>query len=96
MIFQSTSSWNPKAVLQADDVILHQSRKGDFLEWLLCQDAGAALRKIEIGIRYSDYLDFLSVCIEDRLTVEENLKAIIRYHIIVYRNSKKLKNQKLF
>jgi len=54
------------------------------------------LRKIEIGVKDKDYLDFLSVCIEEELSVEDKLKNIIRYHVIVYRNKRKLRNQKLF
>ena len=42
------------------------------------------------------YLDFPSVCIEEELSVEDNLKDIIRYHIITYRNRKNLGNTKLF
>jgi len=53
------------------------------------------LRKIEIGIKDKDYLDFLSVCIEEELTVEDKLKNIIKYHLITYRNRKKLRNTKL-
>jgi hypothetical protein len=54
------------------------------------------LRRIEIDILDKDYLDFLSICIEEELSVEDKLKNIIRYHLIIYRNRKKIRNQKLF
>jgi len=54
------------------------------------------LRKIEIKLEDKDYLDFLSICINQDLTVEENLKNIIKYHLIIYRNKNKIKNKKLF
>jgi hypothetical protein len=54
------------------------------------------LKKIEIDILDKDYLDFLSVCIDEELSVEEKLKNIIKYHLITYRNMKKIRNQKLF
>jgi hypothetical protein len=54
------------------------------------------LRRINVDVKYEDYLDFLSVCIEDNLSVEEKLKDMIRYHVITYRNSKKIGNPKLF
>ncbi|MCH7561437.1 MAG: hypothetical protein IIC67_08770 [Thaumarchaeota archaeon] len=54
------------------------------------------MRKIEIDILDKDYLDFLSICIEEELTVEDKLKNIIRYHLITYRNRKKMRNTKLF
>ena len=54
------------------------------------------MRKIEIGIKDSEYFDFLSICINDELSVEEKLKNIIRYHVIIYRNSRKLKAKTLF
>ena len=54
------------------------------------------MRKIDLEIKDREYLDFLSVCIEDNMSVEEKLKDIIRYHVIVYRNSRKMRNQKLF
>ncbi|MCH2406283.1 hypothetical protein HX860_01890 [Marine Group I thaumarchaeote] len=53
------------------------------------------MRKIEIGIKDKDYLDFLSICIEEELSVEDKLKNIIRYHLITYRNRKKMRNEKL-
>ncbi|MHA7647159.1 hypothetical protein [Nitrosopumilus sp. S4] len=53
------------------------------------------MRKIEIDVKDKDYLDFLSVCINEELSVEDKLKNIIKYHVITYRNNKKLKNQKL-
>jgi len=53
------------------------------------------LRKIEIKINDKDYLDFLSICIDDELSVENKLKNIIMYHLIIYRNRKKLRNEKL-
>jgi hypothetical protein len=54
------------------------------------------LRKIEIKIQDKDYFDFLSVSINADLSVEENLKNIIKYHLITYRNKRKIKNKKLF
>ena len=54
------------------------------------------MRKIEIRIKDADYLDFLSVCINEELSVEKKLQNIIRYHIVTYRNSKKMTSQKLF
>ncbi|QLH04728.1 hypothetical protein C5F49_04930 [Nitrosopumilus oxyclinae] len=54
------------------------------------------MRKIEIDVKDKDYLDFLSVCINEELSVEAKLKNIIKYHIITYRNMKKIRNQKLF
>jgi len=53
------------------------------------------LRKIELGIKDADYFDFLSVCVDEELSVEEKLKNIIRYHVIIYRNRKKMRNEKL-
>jgi hypothetical protein len=53
------------------------------------------LRKIEIDVKDKDYLDFLSVCINEELSVEAKLKNIIKYHIITYQNRMKIKNQKL-
>ncbi|MBT8242862.1 MAG: hypothetical protein HKP34_04025 [Nitrosopumilus sp.] len=53
------------------------------------------MRKIEIDILDKDYLDFLSVCIDEELSVEEKLKNIIRYHLITYRNRKKMRNASL-
>ena len=52
------------------------------------------MRKINLDIKDKDYLDFLSVCIEEELTVEEKLKNIIKYHLITYRKKRKL-NQKI-
>ena len=49
-----------------------------------------------LDILDKDYHDFLSVCIDDELSVEEKLKNIIKYHLITYRNRKKIRNQKLF
>ena len=37
------------------------------------------MRKINLDIEDEEYLDFLSICIEDNLKVEDKLKAIIRY-----------------
>jgi hypothetical protein len=54
------------------------------------------LRKIEIKLHDKDYFDFLSISINQELSVEENLKNIIKYHLIVYRNKNKIKNKKLF
>jgi hypothetical protein len=42
-----------------------------------------------------EYFDFLGISINENLTVEEKLKEIIRYHIIIEHNKKKLKNRKL-
>jgi hypothetical protein len=53
------------------------------------------LRKIEIKIKDKDYLDFLSICIDDGLSMEGKLKNIIIYHLIIYRNRGKLRNEKL-
>lgn len=60
-----------------------------------CNDSSYELRKINIDVKYQDYLDFLSICIEEELAVEEKLKNIIRYHLITYRNRAKMRNQKL-
>ena len=54
------------------------------------------MRKIEIKIQDKDYFDFLSISIDADLSVEENLKNIIKYHLITYRNKRKIKNKKLF
>jgi len=54
------------------------------------------LRKIELEIKDKDYFDFLSISINAELSVEENLKNIIKYHLITYRNKRKIKNKKLF
>ena len=54
------------------------------------------MREIKIDILDKDYLDFLSVCVDEELSVEEKLKNIIRYHLITYRNRKKLRNSNLF
>jgi len=59
------------------------------------QDSSYELRKIEIKIKDKDYLDFLSICIDDELSVEGKLKNIITYHLIIYRNRQKLRNEKL-
>jgi len=59
------------------------------------QDSSYELRKIEIKIKDKDYLDFLSICIDDELSVEDKLKNIIMYHLIIYRNRQKLRNEKL-
>ena len=50
------------------------------------------MRKIEIKLQDEDYYDFLSISTDEELSVEENLKKIIRYHLIIYRNKKKIKN----
>jgi len=52
--------------------------------------------EIEIDMNDKDYLDFLSISINAELSVEENLKNIIKYHLITYRNKRKIRNQKLF
>ncbi len=54
------------------------------------------MRRIKIDVIDRDYLDFLSICIEEDLSVEAKLKNIILYHLITFRNRKKVKNQKLF
>ena len=54
------------------------------------------MMEIKIDILDKDYLDFLSVCIDEELSVEEKLKNIIRYHLITYRNRKKMHNARLF
>ncbi|AFS82672.1 hypothetical protein [Candidatus Nitrosopumilus sediminis] len=54
------------------------------------------MREIKIDILDKDYLDFLSVCVDEELSVEEKLKNIIRYHLITYRNQKKMRNATLF
>ncbi|QLH02951.1 hypothetical protein C5F47_05000 [Nitrosopumilus cobalaminigenes] len=54
------------------------------------------MREIKIDILDKDYLDFLSVCVDEELSVEDKLKNIIKYHLITYRNRKKIRNQKLF
>ena len=54
------------------------------------------MREIKIDILDKDYLDFLSVCVDEELSVEEKLKNIIRYHLITYRNRKKIRNSTLF
>jgi len=53
------------------------------------------LRKIEIKLLDKDYFDFLSICINQELSIEDNLKNIIKYHLIIYRNKNKIKNGKL-
>ena len=57
---------------------------------------GTELRKIEIKLKDKDYFDFLSISIDQELSVEDNLKNIIKYHLIIYRNKNKIKNKKLF
>jgi hypothetical protein len=58
-------------------------------------DSSVRLRKIQIEIKDQGYPDFLSICIDEELTVESKLKNIIQYHLIIYRNRKKMKNKKL-
>jgi len=53
------------------------------------------LREIKLGINDKEYYDFLSVCINEELSVEAKLKNIISYHVMVYRNRMKIRNQKL-
>ncbi|KAF6244376.1 hypothetical protein C6989_08850 [Nitrosopumilus sp. b2] len=53
------------------------------------------VREIHLKLNDQDYFGFLSVATEDNLTVEEKLKQIINYHLIVYRNKQKLKNEHL-
>jgi hypothetical protein len=43
-----------------------------------------------------NYFDFLSISINAELSVKENLKNIIKYHLITYYNKRKIRNQKLF
>jgi hypothetical protein len=74
---------------------LYQSCHANFKRELPHQDSSYELRKIEIGIKDKDYLDFLSICIDDELSVEDKLKNIIMYHLIIYRNRRKLRNEKL-
>jgi len=62
---------------------------------LFNQDTSFELREIKIPIKDKDYLDFLSVCVDEELSVEDKLKNIIKYHLITYRNRKKMKNEKL-
>jgi len=59
---------------------------------LFNQDTNFELREIKIPIKDKDYLDFISICIDGELTVEDKLKNIIKYHLITYRNRKKMKN----
>jgi hypothetical protein len=54
------------------------------------------MREIKIDVLDRDYFDFLSVCIDEELSVEDKLKNIIRYHLITYRNRKKIRNTNLF
>ncbi|QDI89646.1 hypothetical protein Nisw_00110 [Candidatus Nitrosopumilus sp. SW] len=53
------------------------------------------VREIRLKLTDNDYLGFLSIATADQLTVEEKLKQIINYHLIVYRNKQKLKNERL-
>jgi hypothetical protein len=53
------------------------------------------LREINLGINDKEYYDFLSVCIDEEITVEAKLQNIIRYHVIMYGNRMKIRNQKL-
>lgn len=53
------------------------------------------MREIRFKLNDDDYLEFLSISIDDQLSVEEKLKQIIHYHLIVNRNKKKLKNEQL-
>jgi len=62
---------------------------------VLHKDSSYELRKVEIEIKDKDYLDFLSICINGELSVEDKLKNIIRHHLIIYRNKQKLRNEKL-
>ena len=76
--------------------ILQSTCQDDFRRRLYHKGSGVKLRKIEIDVNDKDYLDFLSSCVDEELSVEEKLKNIIRYHVITYRNREKLKNIKLF
>lgn len=53
------------------------------------------MREIRLKLNDTDYLGFLSIATADQLTVEEKLKQIINYHLIIYRNKQKLKNERL-
>ncbi|MBI1662976.1 MAG: hypothetical protein IS860_05715 [Nitrosopumilus sp.] len=53
------------------------------------------MRIISLKLNDNDYIDFLSIATGDNLTVEEKLKEIIHYHLIVYQNKLKLKNERL-
>ena len=75
--------------------VLRQPCKDHLLRWDSHQDTSVELRKINLDLKDKDYLDFLTLCIEDELSVEENLKNIIRYHIITYRNRAKLASRNL-
>jgi hypothetical protein len=86
-----------KSLLSADYEVLHQSCQADFSGWFDNHGTGTPLmRKIEFGIKDNGYLNFLSVCIGDNLSVGVNLKEIIRYRIITYGNSRNVRHQKLF
>jgi hypothetical protein len=76
--------------MQANHEVLHQSCEDNILGWKSHQDASAELRKINLDLKDKDCLDFLTLCIEDELSVEEKTKSIIRYPIITYRNRAKL------
>jgi hypothetical protein len=62
--------------LQADHEVLHQSCDNDFR--FHGEDTSVELRRIDLDIKYKEYLDFLSVCIEEELSVKKNLQNIIR------------------
>ncbi|WP_016939396.1 MULTISPECIES: hypothetical protein [Nitrosopumilus] len=53
------------------------------------------VREIRLKLNDDDYFGFLSIATDDNLTIEEKLKQIINYHLIVYRNKQKLKNERL-
>ena len=59
------------------NAVLHKSLKENFTRGLHDQCSGATLRKIEVDIKDKDYLDFLTVCIEENLSVEAKIKDII-------------------
>ena len=82
--------------MSADHEILHQSCQTDFTRRCVNQGTSNELGKIDIEIKDKEYLDFLSVCINEDLSVEEKLKNIVRYHVITYRNSRKLRAKTLF
>ena len=39
--------------------------------------------------------DFLMSCVDEELAVEDKLRNYIKYHLITWRNRKKLKNERL-
>jgi hypothetical protein len=47
------------------------------------------MREIIIKLNTMDYLDFQKISNESSLTVEEKIREIIRYYLIIERNRKK-------